>query len=689
MKIMATTLILIFNLFGISQLGISKWERQNILNKISSSISTEKIELYNSVRELYFERISTIKYDVSKITSIIKDNNFPEKYNFFEDTKVTKKIKDQGVCGSCWSIASATALSYRYNKIGVNVDLSPQLPLSCFITSCDLGATSVDAIYNLAKNGTVTYQCFPFSSAAGSIEKCPTECKDGSEFKRYYGKNGYTTYYDYSEENFYDIVTLIIYQLINYGPIVSSINVYKDFYETQSIKNCKNYIYSHEYVKNEESEGHAVVIVGYGYEQSVYYWLIQNSWGENYCDNGLVKIEFGQVGIEKVTFLQPKIDSNTTVVQEIPVTLKMNKDCSLEFTPGSYDDSNEGFESTAKNNGAGDSIFFQCCSISSTGEKKNNYIINRNYAGLYSKKKGTYTITEIQTLGTSNKYQINNNPFTFDYYGVDLIAPYFKDISFYVSESDSKIMLRHENIDDDFISKIYPNKNSNNYLKDCRPISLEENNAGFTQIFVCNIKSEELAYFENAGDDSDYYLYYDVLCGDREYIPTIVKRLDKSKYPVFKITSLVLKNESVIDPYENFKIKANIEGSLSQFNNEKNNSFVVNAEVTYKGVKKRYFGTCFLNNPTRIQTNFDMPCRFYGNNTINYDSITLSPYYYPRKKGDPFEIYISNSIKGVAIPEEFNEDSSNSGNEYDIIRRSDSNFIKIEFTLILLLLICL
>ena len=43
---------------------------------------------------------------------------------------MTPIIKNQGYCGSCWSFASSTALSYRFHKKGINVDLSPQYPLS-------------------------------------------------------------------------------------------------------------------------------------------------------------------------------------------------------------------------------------------------------------------------------------------------------------------------------------------------------------------------------------------------------------------------------------------------------------------------------------------------------------------------------------------------------------------------------
>lgn len=43
----------------------------------------------------------------------------------------------------------------------------------------------------------------------------------------------------------------------------------------------------------ENDINHAVLIVGYDRTTDIPYYIVQNSWGEEFADNGFVKIAFG------------------------------------------------------------------------------------------------------------------------------------------------------------------------------------------------------------------------------------------------------------------------------------------------------------------------------------------------------------------------------------------------------------
>lgn len=48
---------------------------------------------------------------------------------------------------------------------------------------------------------------------------------------------------------------------------------------------------------------HAVLLIGYGKDDGVPYWLIKNSWSYRWGDRGFIKIRQGLCGIEKRPFV--------------------------------------------------------------------------------------------------------------------------------------------------------------------------------------------------------------------------------------------------------------------------------------------------------------------------------------------------------------------------------------------------
>ena len=153
------------------------------------------------------------------------------------------------------------------------------------------------------KNGTRTEECFPYTSGDLSIPECPEKCVyESVTYKKFYAQNVYSTEGFLNENNFYDIVTLIMDQLIKNGPVTCAINAYSDFMDLKKDpQKCRDHVYSYDGKSGYEG-GHAMALVGYGFMENKFYWLIQNSWSDNYCDKGFVKIEFGQVHVEQVSF---------------------------------------------------------------------------------------------------------------------------------------------------------------------------------------------------------------------------------------------------------------------------------------------------------------------------------------------------------------------------------------------------
>jgi len=70
------------------------------------------------------------------------------------------------------------------------------------------------------------------------------------------------------------------------GPVAVAYQVASDF------RNYKKGVYSSTICKNSPMDvNHAVTAVGYGEENGVKYWLVKNSWGETWGDQGYFKIE--------------------------------------------------------------------------------------------------------------------------------------------------------------------------------------------------------------------------------------------------------------------------------------------------------------------------------------------------------------------------------------------------------------
>lgn len=198
-------------------------------------------------------------------------------------------IRNQGKCGSCWAFAASEVLSDRFciaSEGKVNVVLSPEDMVSCDYLDhgCNGGNPVFSWVY-LRYFGIVTDQCKPYTSGTGDVEKCQLfshECRaEGVEYKKY--KAG-------ALPSLLGSVEKIKNSLVNEGPVETGFMVYEDF------MSYKSGIYEHKTGKL--LGGHAVKIVGYGVENGTEYWIVANSWGPEWGENGFFKIKMGECNFE-------------------------------------------------------------------------------------------------------------------------------------------------------------------------------------------------------------------------------------------------------------------------------------------------------------------------------------------------------------------------------------------------------
>jgi cathepsin B len=214
-------------------------------------------------------------------------------------------VRDQGQCGSCWAFAASEVLSDRLciaSNGSVNVILSPQYLVSCndiLDHGCN-GGTPLFSWWFMDSTGMVTDSCLTYQSGNGTNPvKCKdfTQCQDGTPLKKYYGKSPAQL----------PNPTSIQSNLLQYGPVEAAMTVYQDFMYYQGG------IYKH--TSGSELGGHAIKITGWGSENGENFWIVANSWGPTWGENGFFRIAWGQCGIDSAC-IAGQADLTKTMMSE-------------------------------------------------------------------------------------------------------------------------------------------------------------------------------------------------------------------------------------------------------------------------------------------------------------------------------------------------------------------------------------
>lgn len=217
----------------------------------------------------------------------------------WKDCASISLIRNQGECGSCWAFSSAEALADRICVAGGNANLTLSVQYMIDNAKANSGCNGgfLDNAWKFLRDtGTVLEKCDP-------KEHCeyPASITCEPPSKSLLQADSCKKPVHYRAESAYAVAkpgqsAAMAREIMQSGPIQAAFFVFQDFMAYEKG------IYFRTSASGGMTGGHAIKIIGWGVEKEKKYWIVANSWGPNWGEDGFFRIQRGnnECGIESI-----------------------------------------------------------------------------------------------------------------------------------------------------------------------------------------------------------------------------------------------------------------------------------------------------------------------------------------------------------------------------------------------------
>jgi len=206
--------------------------------------------------------------------------SIPSSYSS-KDLGLVSPVKNQRQCGSCVAFATMATIETCFKKVtNVFGDYSEQQLVDCgyrqnWANGCHGAPPHAYAKWAGDNEIELAHESqYPYLNTSPNLE-CPANLPVYNQGARISG-----SYFTYRGDE--ELMKKLVYE---HGAVVSTVKSAGPFqdYEGGIFAGCPE----------GDKVDHAIAVVGYGQENGVDYWLVKNSWDENWGENGYIRVKRG------------------------------------------------------------------------------------------------------------------------------------------------------------------------------------------------------------------------------------------------------------------------------------------------------------------------------------------------------------------------------------------------------------